>query len=83
MLTPAPGVDAGTWIERLRAIEGVERCVAGPGGRRIALLLKRGSFEMVMTEVIRSGFPIATMRRPELAPDLEQIFMKKTTGGVQ
>ena len=83
MLTPAPGVDAGTWIERLRAIEGVEQCIAGPGGRRLTLTLTRGSFEKVMTEVIRSGFPVATMRRPELAPDLEQIFMKQTTGGVQ
>ena len=83
VLVPAPGVDAATWSERLAALEGVEQCTVAPGGRRLTLLLTRGAFERVATEIIGSGFPLAAMRRPEMAPDLERIFMKQTTGGVQ
>jgi len=83
VLTPAPGADVGSWVNRLAALPGVEKCFAPSGGRRINLTIARGSFEQVMHKVIESGFPIAAMRRPELAPDLERIFMKQTTGGVQ
>lgn len=83
VLIPAPGVDAATWSDKLAALKDVERCAAAPGGRRLTLMLKRGAFEQVMPEIVKTGFPIAAMRRPELAPDLERIFMEKTTGGVQ
>ena len=82
-LIPAPGVDAGLWADRLAAIPGVEGCATAPGGRRITLMLKRGAFEQVMPEILKTGFPLADMRRPELAPDLEKIFLNRTTGGVQ
>ena len=83
ILVPAPGSDAGPWAEKLAALEHVGACEAAPGGRRLMLKLKRGTFEQVMPEIIRAGFPLASLRRPELAPDLERIFMEKTTGGVQ
>ena len=82
-LIPAPGVDAGLWADRLAAIPGVEACATAPGGRRITLMLTRGAFERVMPEILKTGFPLADMRRPELAPDLEKIFLNRTTGGVQ
>ena len=83
ILVPAPGVDAGNWAERLAKIDGVEKCAAAPGGRQLALTLARGAFERVLPEVIAAGFPLAALRRPELAPDLERIFLDRTTGGVQ
>lgn len=82
-LIPVIGTDADTWANRLLAIDGVEQCIVAPGGRRITLMLTRGAFERVMPEIVKSGFPLADMRRPELAPDLERIFLTRTTGGVQ
>jgi len=83
ILVPAPGVDAGSWAEPLKKIDGVKTCVAAPGGRKLTLTLTRGAFERVLAEMIKTGFPLAAMRRPELAPDLEKIFLDRTTGGVQ
>ena len=83
VLVPAPGIDAGSWAERLSRIDGVKTCVAAPGGRQLNLTLARGAFERVLPGVIAAGFPLAAMRRPELAPDLEKIFLDRTTGGVQ
>ena len=83
VLVPAPGIDAGNWAERLNRIDGVKTCSAAPGGRQLTLTLARGTFDKVLPEVIAAGFPLAAMRRPELAPDLERIFLDRTTGGVQ
>ena len=84
VLTPPPGTDLeNCWAPRLKGIPGVERYILAPGGRRITLLLTRGTFEQVLPEVVRMGFPIAALRRPEFAPDLERIFLARTTGGVQ
>lgn len=83
VLIPSPGVDAGLWTDRLAALPDVRQCVATPGGRRLTLMLARGAFERVLPKVLETGFPLAALRRPELAPDLERIFMKQTTGGVQ
>ena len=84
VLTPPPGTDLeNCWAPRLRGLVGVEQCVVAPGGRRLTLLLKRGAFEQVLPEIVKTGFPIAALRRPELSPDLEKIFLTRTTGGVQ
>lgn len=83
VLVPAPGADAGVWAGRLTKIDGVNACVTASGGRQLTLTLARGAFERVLPEIVGTGFPLAAMRRPELAPDLEKIFLDRTTGGVQ
>ena len=86
LLVPAPDTDlAAGWAERIREIPGVEQCVVTRSGRRqlLTLMLKRGAFGEVLTAIVGTGFQIAELRRPELAPDLERIFLTRTTGGVQ
>lgn len=86
VLTPAPGTELeNVWTARLKEIPDVEQCVVTHNGRRqtLTLMLKRGSFEEVLPAIVKTGFPLAALRRPELAPDLEKIFLAQTTGGVQ
>ena len=84
ILTAAVGVDPAKWLEPLRELPEVGNCrLAEGGGRRIVVEVKRGAFERVISAVLASGFPLGELRRTELVPELERIFLERTTGRVQ
>lgn len=83
VLSIVSGTAPEAWLERISAIEGVLDAVSAAGGRDIAVTLKSADFPEVMTAVIRSGFPLAAMRRSACRVDLEKVFLDNTTGKVQ
>ena len=83
ILIPAAGVAAADWLDKLRAVDGVTKAEAAIGGRQISLAIRRGGFAELLPAILATGFPLAALRRPELAPELERLFLDRTTGGVQ
>ena len=83
ILIPAAGVSAADWLAKVRAIDGVAGAESSVGGRQLVLAIRRGDFARILPEILATGFPLAALRRPELAPELERLFLDRTTGGVQ
>ena len=83
ILIPAAGVSAADWLDKVRAVDGVTTAESALGGRQLILAIRRGDFARIVPKILATGFPLAALRRPELAPELERLFLDRTTGGVQ